>query len=126
MSLRASTMSGARSSIMLVARNAGLTMLSAFAAASWTSMSVTIHISLQTTDGYHFRSTPINRQFQTPSALRKSAKIGSQQTSFNHLAGLGGQQLRHFEAERFGGSQVDHQFELGWCLHRKVAGLVPL
>jgi hypothetical protein len=38
---------------MLAARNAGLTMLSAFAAASWTSRSVMIHISVQTTDGYH-------------------------------------------------------------------------
>jgi OFA family oxalate/formate antiporter-like MFS transporter len=32
---------------MLAARNAGLTMLSAFAAASWTSRSVMIHISVQ-------------------------------------------------------------------------------
>src|SRR6202171_6232342 len=53
MSLRASTMSGARSSIMLAARNAGLPILSAFAAASWTSRSVMIHISLQTRNGYH-------------------------------------------------------------------------
>src|ERR1700704_4470332 len=107
---------------MLVARNAGLTMLSAFTAASWTSRSVTIHISLQTTDGYHFRSTPINRQFQIPSAL--GTKIGSRQASFSHLTGLGKQQLRHFEAERFGGSQVDHQFELGWCCTGRSLGLL--
>ena len=25
-----------------------------------------------------------------------------------------------------GGLPVDHPFELGWCLHRKVTGLVPL
>jgi hypothetical protein len=47
MSLRASTISGARSSIMLVASNAGSTMLSAFAAASWTPRSVMIYISVQ-------------------------------------------------------------------------------
>jgi hypothetical protein len=32
-------------------------MLSAFATGSWTSSSVMFQISLQTTDGYHFRST---------------------------------------------------------------------
>src|SRR6202162_552356 len=49
MSLRASTISGARSSIMLAASNAGSTMLSAFAAVSWTPRSGMIHISVQTT-----------------------------------------------------------------------------
>src|SRR4030088_2134691 len=74
MSLRASTMSGARSSIMLAARNDGLAMSLAFASASWTSRSVMIHISVQTTDGYHFRSTPISRQFQSPRHLAKCRK----------------------------------------------------
>jgi len=67
-------MSGARSSIMLAARNAGLTMLSAFAA-SWTSRLVMIHSSVQTTDGYHFRSTPISRQFQSPPELRTRLRV---------------------------------------------------
>src|SRR5450755_158499 len=44
MSLRASTMSGARSSIMLAARNAGLAMLPAFATGSRTSRSAMIDI----------------------------------------------------------------------------------
>src|SRR3979490_653422 len=111
---------------MLVARNAGLTMLSAFAAASWMSRSVTIHISPADDGRISLPIYPDKQTISDPVGTSQECQNRSQQTSFNHLAGLGGQQLRHFEAERFGGSQVDHQFELGWCLHRKVAGLVPL
>jgi hypothetical protein len=50
----------------------------------------------------------------------------SESTSLIHSPRwLGEQQSRHFKAERSDGLQVDHQFELGWCLHRKVGGLVP-
>src|ERR1700733_13819112 len=64
-------MSGARSSIMLAARNAGSIVSSGFATGSWTSRSVMIHISPRKTDRYHFKPTPISRQFQRRPALRK-------------------------------------------------------
>ena len=34
--------------------------------------------------------------------------------------------VRHVEAERLGGLEIDHEFVLGRCLHRKVCGLLAL
>jgi len=59
-------------SIMLAARNAGLAHVVGLRR-SILDVKVGHDSHLRADDGYHFRSTPISRQFQSPSALRKSA-----------------------------------------------------
>src|SRR5262249_2342763 len=46
--------------------------------------------------------------------------------SVAHLVGTGEDRRRDLDAERPGGSQVDHQLELGRLLHRKLGGLGAL
>jgi hypothetical protein len=55
----------------------------------------------------------------------KSAKTGREQSQqrqrlFDHLVGAGEQRVRHGEAERFGGLEIDHQLELGRLLNGEV------
>src|SRR5947208_2060817 len=45
--------------------------------------------------------------------------------SLDHLVGALQQRLRHGEAKRLGGLQVDDQLELDRLLHRQVGGLGP-
>src|SRR5215472_7228950 len=47
-----------------------------------------------------------------------------QPLSFNHLVGEREHSRRDFEAKRLGGLKVQHQLELGWLLHGKIAGLL--
>ena len=45
---------------------------------------------------------------------------------FDHLVGAREQRRRHFEAERLGSPQIDHELELGCLDDRKVRGLLSL
>src|SRR5262245_628765 len=44
----------------------------------------------------------------------------------DHLIGGGEQHRRYFDAKRPGGFEIDRQFELGRCLHRKFGRLLAL
>jgi hypothetical protein len=44
----------------------------------------------------------------------------------DHLVGGGQQRFRDGKAERLGGFEVDHQFELGRLLNRQIGGASAL
>jgi hypothetical protein len=44
----------------------------------------------------------------------------------DHLVGRGQQRFRDREAERFGGLEVDHKFQLSWLLDWQVGWLFTL
>ena len=50
----------------------------------------------------------------------------SKRTLFDHLVGAGEQRRRHFEAERFGGLEINCELVRRRCLDRKVGGLLAL
>ena len=68
-----------------------------------------------------------------PVHLTPPARLSRRQTrehppaaSFDHLVGEGQERLRHGEAERFRGLEVDHQLELGRLLDRQIGRLRAL
>src|SRR5258708_24233440 len=54
--------------------------------------------------------------------LTFSAGRGRWPVLLDHLVGAGEQRSRDVEAESLRRLEVDHQLELGWQLHRQVAG----
>jgi hypothetical protein len=60
------------------------------------------------------------------SALGQQRTHAPQQTVslFDYIVGELSELHRHIQAERLGGLEVDHQYVLGWCLHRKVGRLL--
>jgi len=52
--------------------------------------------------------------------------VGGCWESLDHLVGAGDKRRRHFKAERLCGLEIDHQFELGRGLHRKVGRFLAL
>src|SRR5262249_47862590 len=68
-----------------------------------------------------------------PAASCKNVRRGSflatppfHPSLFDHLVGAGERSGRYSEAERLRCLEFDHQFVLGGCLHRHLAGLLPL
>ena len=45
---------------------------------------------------------------------------------FDHLVGAGKQRRRHGQSKRLRRFEIDHQFVLGWRLHRQVSRLLAL
>ena len=59
------------------------------------------------------------RQLRAKSELTQRSK----RSLFNQLVGAGEKRVRHLEAQRFGGREIDDELELGWLLDREIAGL---
>src|ERR1700732_2720391 len=51
------------------------------------------------------------------------ARGPTRRVSFDDLVGAGEDRLRHGEAERLGGLEIDHQLEGGRLLHRQIGRL---
>src|SRR5262249_14336085 len=81
--------------------------------------------------------TPNKRQFRcgaedarlvptTALSMRNKLRAQKAWNSFNQLISLCDEERRHFETERFGGLEIDHQLELGRVLDGQVGGLDAL
>jgi hypothetical protein len=62
--------------------------------------------------------------FTTQSASSRLMYRSKQGSSFDHLVGTCEQRLRHGDAKRLRGFQIDHQFVFGRRLHRQIARLL--
>ena len=78
----------------------------------------------------HVRFTPESGHVQCNRPCPLCANSGLMQRSkgmlFDHLVGLREKRWGDGYAESLGCPEVDHQLELGRCLHRKVARLLAL
>src|SRR5205823_7276669 len=63
---------------------------------------------------------------QTAAALRRREARAGRDASLDDLVGAGEERLRHGQAQRLGGLQVDDQLELGRLLYRQVGRLLAL
>jgi hypothetical protein len=74
----------------------------------------------------HRASKPAGHQQSRPDFSRPAAanpdRHLTRRLSFDHVVGAGEQRRWNLDAEHPGGLQVDPQFVLGRCLHRKVGG----
>src|SRR5215469_675718 len=70
------------------------------------------------------RFTPKSGHRLSASRCRLCANSGHPALLFDHLVGTRKERWRYGETKRFGGFQVNHQFELGRRLHREVSGLL--
>src|SRR5207253_5013393 len=62
------------------------------------------------------------RRLSTAHARTGLMHRGKQPRSFDHLVGAGGEPGRHVETKRFGGFEVDREFEFGGLIDRQVGG----
>src|SRR5262245_23727345 len=60
------------------------------------------------------------------SSVRVICNSGRSPASLDYLVGAGEQRGRHFEAERLGGREINHEIELGRLLDRKVGWPHPM
>src|SRR5262249_6783702 len=71
-------------------------------------------------------SCPLYPRKQTCAVQEAMSALGHKRTyghSFDHLVGASEQRLRHGEAERFGGLEIDRKLELGRLRDRQVSRL---
>jgi hypothetical protein len=83
----------------------------------WRPRSPTVRFSLHCRHIAALPRTAASCQEETL-ALQKTAPL------FDHLVGANEKRLRHGQAERLGGLEIDHQLELGGGLIRQLAGLL--
>src|SRR3954451_4672187 len=79
----------------------------------------------------HWKAPPLHgarrsRPFAAATAKGFRPKAGISPALFDHLVGAHQHRLRHGEAERRGGLEIDHQIELGRLLDRQVSRLGAL
>ena len=112
----------------LVGGNMGLGYLLAFGEGQANTPMVFVTILMLTLVGgvaYLARDPDRDARAALPAQAR-AGRILSGGSHFDHLVGAGQERLRHGQAKRLRGLEVDHQLELGRLLHRQVGRLLAL